>query len=805
MRKQNRKFRMRSGGKAILTGMALSLFLFFQPVNAENTEQFGNITDQKEVTVMDEDCNILPFEDETSPVIEVQDEGIETYAASAKVVNFRATAAGGAVAVNRLTEYKEKDTGYNGYITGANGADGVYLGTENGKVKFMISGVIGLIDASKVQVLDRSKVQSVSNYYVKGSNLYHRIATNLNSAAYGSTINLGPAPSFLQAGITYYSYDGHYFYTDYAVMAEDYQNSHRNRSANVGNPYYNYYQYLPLRAKSNYTAAEIDQKIRSKTSTGKMLGLGSTIIKMQNQYGVNALAVTAVAANESGWGKSNIAMTKNNLFGLNAVDSSPNESANIYASVEKCVQDFTETYMSKRYLRAGYTYYKGGFFGNKASGINVSYGSDPYWGEKAAAIMWNLDSDQKDRYQYTIGIKDLMAHQHTDLNVRKEADTSSTKMYSTGLQSATSFLILESTGNFYKIQTDPVLNAGRTAVDTSTGVYINDTMYGYVSKDYVTLVSGEAEESSGVSYSTHVQSYGWQTERQNGATAGTEGEAKRLEALRVRLKNLPYSGSVRYIAHVQSYGWQDWVADGAAAGTTGEAKRLEAVRIELKGEAELHYDIYYRVHVQTYGWLGWAKNGEVSGTTGYAKRLEALQVVLVEKGGQAPGSTENAFLENPDSTQLTPHIKYQSHVQTYGWQTAVQDGALSGTTGKAKRLEAMILQLTGKPVGGGVEYQSHVQTYGWESDWKQNGELSGTEGEAKRLEAIRIQLTGEMEKQYDIYYRVHTQTYGWLGWAKNGESAGTEGLGKRMEAIQIRLVKKGEKAPTGTQAKAFIK
>ena len=66
-------------------------------------------------------------------------------------------------------------------------------------------------------------------------------------------------------------------------------------------------------------------------------------------------------------------------------------------------------------------------------------------------------------------------------------------------------------------------------------------------------------------------------------------------------------------------------------------------------------------------------------------------------------------------------------------------------------------------------------------------------------------MNQEMEKQYDIYYRVHTQTYGWLGWAKNGESAGTEGLGKRMEAIQIRLVKKGEKAPTGTGAEAFIK
>ena len=57
------------------------------------------------------------------------------------------------------------------------------------------------------------------------------------------------------------------------------------------------------------------------------------------------------------------------------------------------------------------------------------------------------------------------------------------------------------------------------------------------------------------------------------------------------------------------------------------------------------YDIYYRVHSQTYGWLGWAKNGESAGTEGQAKRLEAIEIQLVEKGGAAPGSTEQAFIK----------------------------------------------------------------------------------------------------------------------------------------------------------------
>lgn len=52
-----------------------------------------------------------------------------------------------------------------------------------------------------------------------------------------------------------------------------------------------------------------------------------------------------------------------------------------------------------------------------------------------------------------------------------------------------------------------------------------------------------------------------------------------------------------------------------------------------------HYDVYYCVHAQTYGWLDWAKNGAMAGTSGLSKRLEGIKIMLVEKGGAAPGKT----------------------------------------------------------------------------------------------------------------------------------------------------------------------
>ena len=140
-----------------------------------------------------------------------------------------------------------------------------------------------------------------------------------------------------------------------------------------------------------------------------------------------------------------------------------------------------------------------------------------------------------------------------------------------------------------------------------------------------------------------------------------------------------------------------------------------------------------------------------------------------------------------------PSVSYMSHVQTYGWEKQWKsDGAVSGTSGKAKRLEGIRIRVQGGNLG--VRYTTHCQTYGW-MPWVKNGEISGTEGEAKRLEAIKIELTGVDAQYYDVYYRVHAQTYGWLPWAKNGQAAGTAGYAKRLEAIQICIVKKGTEVP----------
>ena len=335
-------------------------------------------------------------------------------------------------------------------------------------------------------------------------------------------------------------------------------------------------------------------------------------------------------------------------------------------------------------------------------------------------------------------------------------------------------------------------NGKVTGVGTGTTNITVITSNGKSAACKVTVV----RQTPSVNYSTHVQDIGWQGYVKDGSTAGTTGQSKRLEAIRIKLSNnTSYNGTIQYQTHIQDIGWQGWKMNDDTSGTSGQSKRLEAIRIKLTDELAENYDIYYRVHSQEFGWLGWAKNGESAGTAGYSYRLEAIEVKLVEKGGKAPGSTQDAYRQR--------YVSYQTHVQDIGWQGIKYDGEEAGTSGQSKRLEAINISLSNPLYSGSIEYQTHVQDIGWQG-WKANGQMAGTSGQSKRLEAIRIKLTGEMAKQYDIYYRVHSQEFGWLGWAKNGESAGTEGYSYRLEAIQIQLVKKGSSAP-GSTSNCFYK
>ena len=657
--------------------------------------------------------------------------------------------------------------------------------------KIQVNGYIGWVRKDDIQIVPMNQATNPSYYIAQNGILYHFISNDLMvpNNSKGNKIVIGVAPDYLKENTYYFSYDGNYFYegsnreNGLKILVNDLKSNTKDKSVNKNNPYYSYYQYMPFRSKTIYTAEELNKYIDEKTNvTSKLRNIGQALKDAEEKYGVNALLILGVAINESGWGTSNIAQTKNNLFGIKAYDSDTTQ-ASTFNTPGDSVIEFAKNYISRGYANPKDWRYYGGILGNKNLGANVKYASDPYWGEKAAKYAFDVDlylsqnnvTALRDYNRYKIAV-------YTTENVVKSS--SGITLYnvnSTQRNIGASFIInnndtVSINGQaMYEIYPD----RNTPLSDISFEGEYDWNIKGYVKTSGIKIISdgsnssfGEITEPSepeipteitGVLYSSHVEDYGWQVWKSNGELSGTSGEAKRLEAIKIKLENYP-NASIKYSTHVQDYGWQAWKKDGEVSGSIGESKRLEAIKIEATGLPS-NLELQYRVHIQNQGWQNWVSSGEISGSVGKALRLEAIEVRILDNSS----------------------ISYSTHIQDYGWQSWKNNGELSGTQGEAKRLEAIKIKFDNYP-NASVKYSTHVQDYGWQP-WKKDGEISGTENQGKRLEAIKIEVSG-LPENLQVEYRVHVQNEGWKDWVSNGKIAGTEGKGLRLEGIEIRVVDK---------------
>lgn len=292
-----------------------------------------------------------------------------------------------------------------------------------------------------------------------------------------------------------------------------------------------------------------------------------------------------------------------------------------------------------------------------------------------------------------------------------------------------------------------------------------------------------------IQYEAHVSNIGWMSSKRDGSTAGTTGQSKAVEDLKVSILNPEEDGSVQIDAHVSGIGWQGWDTPSASeGGTTGQGRAVEAVRLRLTGSLAKDYDVYYRVHASNIGWMAWAKDGEEAGTTGMSCSLEAVQIKLIKKGTSHPDTTGYSHLE-------LPTVTYSSQAKG-AWQNSVSAGEVSGTTGKGISITGFSAKITSF-VAGGINYQLHLSNVGWTSG-KSNGDQLSSATESNPVEAIKVSLSGDLTTYFDVWYRVHIENVGWLGWTKNGAVAGSTGYGAHVQAVQVRITRKGAAAPGST-------
>lgn len=229
---------------------------------------------------------------------------------------------------------------------------------KGGRLAVSISGLSGYMNQSDLTAVDEGS-EFIPHYTTDGKFLYHELSPY-------TSIKVAPYTSAMIIGKKYYSTDGEHF-----------------DGFTIKNPFL----YKNLREPSNYSAAELD-KLYSMMNLqdSPLAGKGATFKEAEERYGVNALYLMAHSALESAWGRSQIARDKNNFFGIAAYDTSPYLSAKSFDDVDKGILG------AAKWIRENYIDYGRDHLGNKATGMNVRYASDPYWGEKIASIMMTINS-----------------------------------------------------------------------------------------------------------------------------------------------------------------------------------------------------------------------------------------------------------------------------------------------------------------------------------------------------------------------------------------------------------------------------
>ena len=420
----------------------------------------------------------------------LESESVSARSSDIGVLRFKSSNSG-------VVYFTEVDTGRRGYFNCNSAADAAYLRTEGDYYICKLSGVVMKVHKDNVKTFSayaNCGAREVSYYQVSDNGyLLHYYTYYTGGSVAQAVTRVGYKQTYLATGTKYYSYDGHYFYTDFAKMIQDYRGDTYANAVNASTPYYNYYQYLSFHATAPFTAEQYNSYIASKNKpTSKLLTAGSAFVAAQNTYTVNALLVYGIAINESGWGTSAIALNNNKIFGWNAGDSSPGESAEYFASVEQCIKEFAYYMIHVGYLDGMDSRYRGPHLGDKHSGLNVKYASDPYWGEKAASHAYFFDAEKVDYGRYTIGIaKSGM------IRFYKEADTSSTEIYSSDASDGTPIYdspvtVLEKvTGSggkqFYKVVSDMSLKDDRSGKDLYAH-YKSNRDYVYVQASDVQIV-----------------------------------------------------------------------------------------------------------------------------------------------------------------------------------------------------------------------------------------------------------------------------------------------------------------------------
>lgn len=220
-------------------------------------------------------------------------------------------------------------------------------------------------------------------------------------------------------------------------------------------------------------------------------------------------------------------------------------------------------------------------------------------------------------------------------------------------------------------------------------------------------------------YKIHVQDIGWEPYVQQGTIASTIGENRRIEAINIKLDNVPDGASVKYQVYIEGMSWQPWKMEGEDAGTVGQSLKIEAIRIMLINAPG--YSIQYQVDVQNLGWQTWVSDGQDAGVLGLPLGIRGIRIKVIRNPNNiatAPITQPSQSVLNTLSDKLSDYISVDANVKSVNERAVALHGGFSSNNCVFFSSEA--LRRIGISVPTGMCNTTNYVPYLLNKGWKEN-------------------------------------------------------------------------------------
>ena len=195
--------------------------------------------------------------------------------------------------------------------------------------------------------------------------------------------------------VTYHGQEGYLKTTHITSEALTPLITEKNRVATLKN---NLNMDMDLSAPSGLTLSDYKTVFANNSSDKNKIfeQNAETFYNAEQTYKINGIFLASVGIHESAWGTSSLAADKNNLFGYNAYDRDPYNSAATFEDYQKAINTVAEA-LSLRYLHVAGTSIGQGltatgiyFNGTTLKSVNIRYASDENWADKVFSYMQYL-------------------------------------------------------------------------------------------------------------------------------------------------------------------------------------------------------------------------------------------------------------------------------------------------------------------------------------------------------------------------------------------------------------------------------